>query len=138
MQPLAQAFAVSRIALGAAALVAPAPVSRAFGLGDGHASRLAGRYLGGRDLTTGVGMLLADRHGSARGWFEAAALIDFIDAAATVLAGLTGAMPRGRAAVVTLVAAGSGATALALAQQVGTVDEPPTEPPIGVREPLPG
>src|SRR5690606_14815954 len=103
---------------GAAALVAPAPVSRAFGLGDGPTARTAGRYLGGRDLATGLGMVLGARHGSARGWFEAAALIDFIDAGTTVIAGTTGAMPRGRAALVTLVAAGSGATALYLARVV--------------------
>lgn len=138
MDPLATAFAASRIALGATALVAPGPVCRAFGLDDGPKARLAGRYLGGRDLTTGVGMVLADRHGSARGWFEAAALIDLIDAGATIVAGATGAMPRRRALAVTLVAAGSAALAAALARRVDEPTEPPLDPPIGVREPLPG
>jgi hypothetical protein len=126
MNPLAQGFAVGRVVLGATALVAPGPVSKAFGLGEGPSARVAGRYLGGRDLATGVGMLLAGRHGTARGWFEAAALIDFIDAGATVLAASTGAMPKGRAALVTLLAAGSGAVALALARTADEPDELPS------------
>lgn len=130
MTPLAQAFAATRIALGATALVAPGLVSRAFGLGEGPTARLAGRYLGGRDLSTGVGMVLADRHGSARGWFEAAALIDFIDAGATVVAASRGAMPVGRAVVVTIVASGSGALALYLARTEGTDEhDDATSPP---------
>jgi hypothetical protein len=125
MTPLGQAFAATRIALGVTALVAPGPVSQAFGLGDGPTARLAGRYLGGRDLATGVGMVLADRHGSARGWFEAAALVDFLDAGATVLAATRGVIPVGRAALVTLVASGSGAMALYLAR-TDDVPVPPT------------
>lgn len=131
MTPLAQAFAFGRIALGAGALVAPAPVSRAFGLGEGPTARLAGRYLGGRDLATGVGMVLADRHGSARGWFEAAALIDFIDAGATLLAAKRGAMPVGRAALVVLLAAGSGSVAMYLARTEDDMVDDHVVPPTG-------
>lgn len=137
MNPLAQGFAAGRMALGASALIAPTPVSRAFGLAGGPSSRVSGRYLGGRDFATGLGMLLAGRHGSARGWFEAAALIDFIDAGATVIAGTRGTMPTRRAALVTALAAASGATALYLAR-TADADEPGDGPePTGVGEPLP-
>jgi hypothetical protein len=142
MDTLAQGFALGRAALGAAALVAPGPVSRGFGLGEGDGARLAGRYLGGRDLATGIGMVLADRHGSARGWFEAAALIDFIDGAVTATAGIRGSMPRARAALVTLVCVGSGAVALYLARTADGRDADgaasPQSSPTGVpRQPTP-
>ncbi len=128
MERLADGYAYGRILLGVTALVAPGPVGRGFGIGGEN--RLAGRYIGGRDLVAGVGMVLARRRGRARGWYEAAALVDLLDAAITTAAGARGAMPRGRAALVTVLALSSAATGMliARAESEATTGSPDTSP----------
>jgi hypothetical protein len=116
----ATGFGASRIVLGLVGLAAPGVVARAFGLVDSPSMRVAARHLAGRDLVGGLGIVMAARHDRARGWLEAAALVDGIDAAVAVVAGRQGAMPRGRARLVTLVAGGSAVTALALARQLSS------------------
>jgi hypothetical protein len=111
------AYAYGRIALGGMGLVAPRPVGRLFGLGDSPAATVAARHIAARDLVAGVGMVMARRRGRARGWYEAAALTDAIDAGIAIVAGVTGALPRRRAALVALMAGGSAATGWLLARQ---------------------
>lgn len=106
----------ARVALGLTALAAPRIVSRAFGIsGDIEAAR----YLGGRDLVTGLGILLGHRRGRARGWLEAAAIVDALDTVVTLTAASRGRMAVGRALGVATIAAGSAVSAALLAQAVG-------------------
>jgi hypothetical protein len=130
-QLLGRAYALSRIALGVTALVAPAPVSRGFGIGTGPGATLAGRYLGCRDLVTGIGMVLGQRHGSARGWYEAAAAIDLGDAAITVVGAVRGHMPVLQAAGVTVLALGSSAVGFTLARSEGGPTPEPLTAAVG-------
>jgi hypothetical protein len=98
-------------------LAAPGIVARAFGLGDTPATRVAARHLAARDLVAGVGILLAERRGQARGWYEAAALVDAVDAGIALAAGRSGSMSPGRARLVAVLAGGSAAAGLVLARQ---------------------
>jgi hypothetical protein len=87
---LAEAIAIGRIAIGIAALVAPAVPMRPW-VGRDFAwqprAKLLSRSLGARDLALGVGVMLALRHKApVRGWVEGAALADAGDALATLLA----------------------------------------------------
>ena len=90
LEPQVQALAVSRVALGAALLLAPRPVLRVW-LGRGGAdalSSLLARSVGGRDLALGLGTVFALRHRtSVRGWLEALVLADSADALALLGAG---------------------------------------------------
>lgn len=126
---LARGYALSRIALGVTALAAPRFVSRAFGLGRSDGTALAGRYLGCRDLVTGLGMVLGERHGSARGWYEAAAMIDLGDAAITVAGARRGYLSWPHALAIAALAASSGVTGLVLASTATPDDDvaPPDE-----------
>ena len=55
--------------------------------GSNGATRLFLRMVGARDLGLGLGLLLAlDRDAPSRGWLEASAVVDGIDAAACLLA----------------------------------------------------
>ena len=55
--------------------------------GSEGGTRLFVRMVGARDLGVGLGLQLAlDRDAATRGWLEASAVIDGIDAAACVLA----------------------------------------------------
>lgn len=120
-----EAYAYGRIALGVLGLVAPKPVGRLFGIGDAPLATVAARHIAARDLVAGVGMVLGGRHGRARGWYEAAAITDALDAGIAVVAGATGTLPARRAVLVTLLAGGSAATGWLLARQV---DESPLVP----------
>jgi hypothetical protein len=102
----ARGIAAARIAIGVGATLAPALVTRLqFGT-DTPAQRVTVRMLGARDLALGIGALLAARHGSAglRGWVEAGALADGVDALAFLGAGRDAARVR---ALTVLVAGGS-------------------------------
>ena len=82
-------LAGGRVAIGVVALLAPAFVSRIMiprdGSGDG--TTLFARMVGARDLGLGLGLLIAlDRGAPVRGWLEASAVVDGIDAAACLLA----------------------------------------------------
>ena len=86
---LAVGVAAGRIAIGAVSLLAPGLVGRAM---TGRDEAMGGtalfvRMVGARDLGLGLGVLLAlDRGAPVRGWLEASAVVDGIDAGACLLA----------------------------------------------------
>jgi hypothetical protein len=108
---MARGIALGRVALGVVATLAPAAAAR-FQFGSARpALTIAVRMLGARDLALGVGVLLAARHGSTqlRGWVEAGALADGVDAAAFVQWGRrAGARAPGLTALVATTAAACG------------------------------
>jgi uncharacterized membrane protein YeiH len=122
MQLIAVAYSYGRIVLGASGLLAPGPVGRAFGIGEGPLAQVAARHIAARDLVAGVGIVMADRRGRARGWYEAAALTDAIDAGVALVSGATGAMDRRRSLAVAVLAGASAATGMVLARRA--TDEP--------------
>ena len=86
---LALGLAGGRIAIGAVSLLAPGLVTRAMlgADGDSGGTRLLLRVVGARDLALGIGVLAAlDRNAPARGWMRASAVVDGLDAAASLLA----------------------------------------------------
>jgi hypothetical protein len=86
---LAVSLARGRIAIGVVSLLAPAFVGRTMTgrAGCEGGTRLFARMVGARDLGLGLGVLVAlDRGAPVRGWLEASAVVDGIDAAACVLA----------------------------------------------------
>ncbi|HSK90523.1 MAG TPA: hypothetical protein VK875_04340 [Euzebyales bacterium] len=100
-------IALARIGIGVVATLAPGVGAR-FQFGSA-APELAVtvRMLGARDLGLGLGALLAERHGSAalRGWAEAGALADAVDAVAFLRSGRPAGIRAPR--LTTLVAASS-------------------------------
>jgi hypothetical protein len=86
---LAVSLAGGRIAIGVVSLVAPGLVGRTMtGRGGSEgATRLFVRMVGARDLGLGLGLLIGVNRGApVRGWLEASAVVDGIDATACVLA----------------------------------------------------
>jgi hypothetical protein len=86
---LAVSLARGRIAFGVVSLLAPGLVARTMTGGDESegGTRLFVRMIGARDLGVGLGLQAAlDREAPTRGWLEASAVIDGIDAAACLLA----------------------------------------------------
>jgi hypothetical protein len=86
---LAVSLARGRIAIGVVSLLAPKLVGRTISGPDGAegGTRLFVRMVGARDLGLGLGLLVAlDRGAPVRGWLEASAVVDGLDAAACVLA----------------------------------------------------
>jgi hypothetical protein len=86
---MAVTLARGRIAIGAVSLLAPELVGRTMTGRDGseRATRLFARMVGARDLGLGLGLLVAlDRGAPVRGWLEASAVVDGIDAVACLLA----------------------------------------------------
>jgi hypothetical protein len=86
---LAVSLARGRIAIGVVSLLAPGVVGRTMTGrdGSGGGTRLFARMVGARDLGLGLGVLVAlDRGAPVRGWLEASAVVDGIDAAACLLA----------------------------------------------------
>ena len=89
LEPQVQALAASRVAVGAALLLAPGPVLRLWlgRVGTDAFSDLLARSVGGRDVALGVGTIFALRHRtSVRGWLEALVLADAADALALLAA----------------------------------------------------
>jgi hypothetical protein len=85
---LAVSLARGRIAIGAVSLLAPGLVGRTItGRGGSEGgTRLFLRMVGARDLGLGLGVLVAlDRSAPVRGWLEASAVVDGLDAAACLL-----------------------------------------------------
>ena len=84
---LAVNLARGRIAFGVVSLCAPGFLARTMtGRSDGG-TRLFVRMVGARDLGVGLGLHVAlDRDAPTRGWLEASAVVDGIDAAAFLLA----------------------------------------------------
>ena len=85
---LAVTLARGRIAFGVVSLLAPGLVARTMtGGGSEGGTPLFLRMVGARDLGVGLGLQLAlDRDAPTRGWLEASAVVDGIDAAACLLA----------------------------------------------------
>jgi hypothetical protein len=85
---LAVSLAGGRIAIGVVSLLAPGVVARTMtGRGGSEGgTRLFVRMVGARDLGLGLGVLVAlNRDAPVRGWLEASAVVDGIDATACVL-----------------------------------------------------
>ena len=86
---LAISLAGGRVAIGVVLLLAPGFVGRTMtgrGGSDGG-TRLFARMVGARDLGLGLGLLVALNRGApVRGWLEASAVVDGIDATACLLA----------------------------------------------------
>jgi hypothetical protein len=86
---VAVSLARGRVAIGVVSLLAPAFVGRMMTGrdGSGGGTTLFARMVGARDLGLGLGLLIALGRGApVRGWLEASALVDGIDAAACLLA----------------------------------------------------
>jgi hypothetical protein len=86
---LAVSVARGRIAIGVVSLLAPELVGRTITGRDGSVggTRLFVRMVGARDLGLGLGVVVAlDRSAPVRGWLEASAVVDGLDAAACLLA----------------------------------------------------
>jgi hypothetical protein len=86
---LAVSLAGGRIAIGVVSLLAPGVVARTMtGRGGSQGgTRLFARMVGARDLALGLGVLVALNRGApVRGWLEASAVVDGIDATTCVLA----------------------------------------------------
>ncbi len=86
---LAVVLARGRIAIGVVSLLAPGLVGRTIIRRGGSrgGTRLFARMVGARDLGLGLGVLVAVERGAPlRGWLEASAAVDGIDAAACLLA----------------------------------------------------
>lgn len=102
-------LALGRVAVGVAAVARPDLPARPW-VGSteagGAAGRVLGRALGGRDISLGLGALLALRHdrpvGPAVSWVAGGALADGVDALATVVSWC--ALPPGGRVAVTAVA----------------------------------
>ena len=86
---LAVGLAGGRVAIGVVSLVAPGLLGRAI-MGpeaDSGATRLLLRVVGARDLALGLGVLVALNRGApVRGWLQASAVADALDAAGCLLA----------------------------------------------------
>jgi hypothetical protein len=124
---LAVSLARGRVAIGVVSLLAPGLVGRTI-TGRGGAeggTRLFVRMVGARDLGLGLGVLVAlDRTAPVRGWLEASAVVDGLDAAACLLARhhiRAGVFP----GAVGLAAAGALLSAW-LARQLGPAEAPPS------------
>jgi hypothetical protein len=122
---VARAIGVARIALGTSYVLGPRLALRVWpgvspGGGDGDAAlaRLLARSTGGRDIALGLGALLALSHDApVRGWIEAGMLADAADAAAIVLAFRH--LPRAKALLMLVAAAGTAAAGRRLAASLG-------------------
>lgn len=129
MEPrdIAVGIARARIALGAAALLAPGLASRLmFGReGSRPGTRLLARMVGGRDIALGLGVVIAlDRGAPVRGWLEASALADSVDLTGCVIAG--DEIPKGTAVGAAVSAAGAALAQIWLSRQL---DPPPAATP---------
>ncbi len=92
----------------------PAPAAGA----DAAVARMLARSTGGRDISLGVGLLLAQKHGSSvRGWLEAGMLADVADAVAILVA--FPHLPRTKAVLMLAAALGTAAAGRQLARAVG-------------------
>jgi hypothetical protein len=108
-------WALGRVGLGAAALLAPRPLLAPW-LGASvprTTAKVTGRALGGRDLALGAGTAWTLTHGGdARPWILAGGAADAVDAAATLLAGRR--LPVTGRCLVATAAAGSALSSVAL------------------------
>lgn len=119
-----KAVALGRIGLGISYSLAPTRALRAWPGrapsrgADGAVTRMLARSTGGRDISLGLGLLLAQRHGGpVRGWLEAAMLADVADAVSIVIAFRH--LPRVRAVMMLGAALGAAGAGQRLARTVG-------------------
>lgn len=84
---LAEMLGLGRVVIGAACLLAPKKVARAW-TGetlDTEVSKMGVRGIGARDVAIGLGILVSlDNGRPVRGWLEASAIADFADAFGTL------------------------------------------------------
>jgi hypothetical protein len=121
-EQLVQRLVVTRTAIGAGAWLAPRLSGRLFGL-DPDANPQApylGRLFGARDVALGVG-LQSSKGLERQQWLRIGVACDLADAAAGVLAGRSGALPKHATVLVTATALL--AAAMGLAAMRG--EEPP-------------
>lgn len=119
-----RAIGIGRIGLGIGYSLFPGLALRAW---PGRAAdtprdlamlKMLARATGGRDISLGLGVLLAQRHdASVRGWLEAGVLADVADAASVVLTFKH--LPRARAVLMLGAALGTAAAGHKLARAVG-------------------
>jgi hypothetical protein len=112
---MAQVVAGGRIVFGAAFMAMPGVTGRVW-IGrdaDRHAVKVLTQAIGARDLTMGLGALVAMRRGKpARGWFEAISLTDMLDFTCALLAKDV-LSPASRVAVLALAGGSAGQAAYA-------------------------
>ncbi|MEA2388931.1 MAG: hypothetical protein QOG41_1704 [Thermoleophilaceae bacterium] len=109
---MAQGVAGARIVFGIAFMTMPGWTGRVW-IGrdaDRHAVKILTQAIGARDLTMGLGALIAMRNGrGARGWFQAISLTDVFDFTCALLA--KEVLPPAQRAMVLALAGGSAAQA---------------------------
>ena len=109
---MAMSVAGARIGFGIAFMTMPGWTGRIW-IGrdaDRHAVKILTQAIGARDLTMGLGAVIAMRRGKpARGWFEAISLTDVLDFVCALLA--KDVLPPGQRAMVLALAGGSAAQA---------------------------
>ena len=113
-EPMIQGLVGVRSAIGAGAWLAPRLSGRLFGL-DPDAnpqSSYLGRLFGVRDIALGVGLATSDGPQRKR-WLQIGIACDLADAAAGVLAGRRGDLPKRASALVTATALMAAAMGLA-------------------------
>lgn len=119
-EELARLLGVTRLAIGAATVVAPSFVSKVW-LGKGaedSAARVGMRGLGGREAAIGLGTLLAlENKRPVRGWIEAGALADAADAFAVI--SQRKSLPAARVVLAAGIAAASAWFCTQLASELG-------------------
>jgi hypothetical protein len=100
------AVAISRIAVGTGAWLAPNLSGRLFGMDPEGNPQLSyiGRLFGARDVALGAGVLRSSRK-QKDAWLMAGLACDVADTAAGVVAGARGTLPPASAALVTATAA---------------------------------
>jgi hypothetical protein len=119
-----RAIALGRIGLGVGYTLLPGAALKAWPgrapstPGDGALLRMMARSTGGRDISLGLGVLLAQKHNAPlRGWLEAAVLADAADAVAVLVAFRH--LPRARAVMMLGAAVGTAVAGHKLARAVG-------------------
>ncbi len=123
-QDVVKAVGLGRIGLGVGYSLFPGLALRAWPgrpadtAGDAALLKMLARSTGGRDISLGLGVLFAQKHGTpVRGWLEAAMLADVADAVAILLTFKH--LPRARAVLMLGAALGTAAAGHKLARAVG-------------------
>jgi hypothetical protein len=114
----AAAIAAGRVAVGAAAYLAPNLSGRLFGLDPDNNPQASyiGRLFGARDVALGAGVLRSPKK-QKDAWVAAGMACDVADVGAGALAGIRGTLPPSAAAMVTATAAFFALTSAYLLQQ---------------------
>jgi len=115
-------ISAGRLAVGLGALAAPGAAGKLMGAELDGPGRLLMRLFGGRDAVLGLGQMLAERHGTARGWYEAGAVVDLIDAGAIAAAMVRGDVKRGYGIAWTVFAILAAAGGLMAARNTSVTD----------------